>query len=204
MYLPDWLAKTKRVLSRRSFSSSARTESGSMLARRKVLFPSLALGKDRMLWAARLESPMTTKTTSSKPAGSMLATRATTWASNGPNCPGKSSQPRLLFTDCHWYCSTGHRKVSLAHSRASALLAKRLLNSRRQALFRRPGNIAWVGSVKLSPENPASRYSTLVVSTIFLSSSQIVNNRGLETRRPARAGREEPHATRNFLKVAVR
>jgi hypothetical protein len=41
MGLPDLLAKTKRVVSKCSISSKARTESGSMVSSRKVLFPSL-------------------------------------------------------------------------------------------------------------------------------------------------------------------
>jgi hypothetical protein len=39
---------------------------------------------------------MVTKTTRSKPAGAIFAARVSTRASNGPNCPGRSSQPRLL------------------------------------------------------------------------------------------------------------
>ncbi len=37
------------------------------------------------------------KTTSSKPAGSIFVARETTRASNGPNCPGKSSQPEIAL-----------------------------------------------------------------------------------------------------------
>ena len=97
MGLPDLLAKTKRVVPKSSIPSKARTESGSMVSSRKVLFPRLAAGERKMLSAARLETPMVTKTTSSKPAGSTFAARATTRASNGPNCSGKSSQLRFAL-----------------------------------------------------------------------------------------------------------
>jgi len=67
MGLPDLLAKTKRVVSKCSISSKARRESGSMVSSRKVLFPSFAAGRRKTLSAARPETPMMTKTTSSKP-----------------------------------------------------------------------------------------------------------------------------------------
>jgi hypothetical protein len=65
-------------------------------------FSELAAGRRKTLSAARLETPMMTKTTSSKPAGSIFAARETTRASNGPNSPGRSSQPRLLSMDFAW------------------------------------------------------------------------------------------------------
>src|SRR6267143_985539 len=104
---------------------------GDKMTRRMILVPSFAAGKRKMLSAARLESPMVTKTTSSKPAGSIFKARAATRTSNGPNCSDKSSQRRLLFRDSVWYCSAGDREASLAQSRASALLAEGFWNSHR-------------------------------------------------------------------------
>jgi hypothetical protein len=93
------VGKTKRVVSKSSNSSKARRESGSMVSSRKGLFPRLAAGRRKMLSSPSLETPMVTKTTRSKPAGAIFAARVTTRASNGPNCPGRSSQPRLLSMD---------------------------------------------------------------------------------------------------------
>jgi len=165
MCLPDLLAKTKRVLSRRSVSANVRTESGSIVSSRKVLFPSLASGKCKILLAARLEWPIVTKTTSSKPAGSIIAARVTTRAIKGPSCWGKSSQRKLLFKNSAWNSSAGQRERSLAHNLGRALVSKRSCNSRRKARCRSPGNIACVGSSKESPGNSANHDTTLVILT---------------------------------------